>query len=94
MIMWVQPSAAWSPAAWAAASTAWPAGLAIGPVPLVAQEPGLTFEDLPRLRGEARRGGLGDRPEQDLVLGLGPVHLLRLTGQPLGHHAPGRAARA
>jgi hypothetical protein len=37
------------------------------------QEPGLAVEDLPGAGDEARRGGLGDGLEHDLVLSQGPV---------------------
>ena len=62
-------------------------GQAIGPVPLAAQGPGLTEEHLPGAGDEARRGGLGDGLELNLLVGLSPVLQLRLTGQLLGQHA-------
>ena len=59
----------------------------VGPVPLAAHQQGLAVEDLPGVGDEARRGGLGDGLEHDLVLGPGPVLQRRLIGQLLGHHS-------
>src|SRR5258705_2014589 len=70
-----------------------PGCLAVGPVPLAPQEPGLAGKDLRSTRDEALRGCLGGRAEQNLVLGLGPVHQLWLARQLLGYHALRRRRR-
>jgi hypothetical protein len=77
MVAWIQPSAAWSPAASATVSTAWPAVRKSAQYP---DRPGTRIdgEELPGMSDEARRGGMGGGMEQDLVLGLNPVQQFSL----------------